>query len=243
MLELIFKNSGRTLSDVLSDDDRFTDLYASALYSKAKSCSLSDEVILEELENVICYGTQAMCVDEETWYKLFGNLLGTISEYDNVVDYYYPLASFIHKYDCSLIHKPLFFDENRITCDRIEELYNVKNPSIDIVPYVKELVYATSDNEMINKFNMIINSGVNVENALYELENVYYFSSVPTDLSEELWNSLFSTLMNTVDEDEKVCTIYYDLACYVHSLFCDLGHIRNEYGKTECVEQSLVLKK
>lgn len=239
----LFNKSNNDINTILNISDRNSDLYASALYAKARSYSLSDDVILRELENIICYGTQATCVDEVTWYELFGNLVGTISEYENVVDYYYPLASYIHRFSCSLDHESLFFDENRIVCDDILRMYEEKNPTIDYVSYVKEMIFASSDNNLIGKFNKIVNSNGDVESAIYELDSVYYLSMFPTDLSEELWNQLFSNLMSTINPDENVCSVYYDLAYYVHELFCDLEHTMNSDGKYECVDEIIALKK
>lgn len=242
-LSSVFGEANSNIDTILNISDRNSEIYAGALYAKAKSYGLSDEIILRELENVICFGTQAMCIDEETWMELFGNLVGTISIYDNVIDYYYPLASYVHRYSCTLEHEPLFFDENRVTCENIEKMYEEKNPTIDFVAYVSDLVLASNDESLINKFNKIVNSGVNVEEALYELDSVYYLSAYPTDLSEELWNQLFSNLMKTINTEENVCSVYYDLSYYVHSLLCDLEHSINEDGKYECVDESITLKK
>lgn len=243
VLSKLFDESNNDINTILSVSDRNSDLYASALYAKAKSYSLSDDVILRELENIICFGTQATCVDEYTWYELFGNLVGTISEYDNVVDYYYPLASYIHRYSCTLSHEPLFFDENRIVCDEILRMYEEKNPTIDYVSYVKDMVYSSEDNNLIDKLNRILSSNVDKESAIFELDSVYYLSMFPTDLSEELWNQLFGNLMSTISSDENVCSVYYDLACYVHTLFCDLEHTISNDGIYECVDDFITLKK
>lgn len=243
VLSNLLEESGKDTENILSVSDRNSDLYASALYAKAKSYSLSDEVILSELENIICFGTQATCVDEVTWYELFGNLLGTISEYENVVDYYYPLAAYVHKYSCALEHSSIFFDENRIVCDEIERMYEEKNPSIDYVSYVKDMILASEDESLIDKFYRIVNSGTDVESAFYELDSIYYFSASATDLSEELSNQLFSNLISTLQPNENVYSIYYDLAYYIHSLFCDLEHTINQEGMYECVDDLFTLKK
>jgi hypothetical protein len=136
----IYGKSGLDYSEILLIEDRWCDLYSSGLYAKLKAFLLDDEVILNELENIICFGTQATCMSEEMWISSFGNLLNTISEYDNVVDYYYPLAAYVHKRNCDLKHEPLFFDDKRITCSNIEELLNRKVPVFDYKNYVVDMI-------------------------------------------------------------------------------------------------------
>ena len=92
---------------------------AGALYAKLKANFISDDIIRNELRNIIVCGSNATCVSEETWIALFGNLDRTISMYDNVVDYYYPLAKYVHLQECDLEHEPIFFDEFRINCSEI----------------------------------------------------------------------------------------------------------------------------
>ena len=238
-----FNSSNMSVEEILSTVNKGDSLYASALYTKLKNYFLTDDVILQELENVVCFGTQATCVSEDMWNNLFGNLLGTISEYDNVIDYYYPLALYIHLHSCELEHDKVFFDETRVTCTNLENLLNEKVPSFDYKSYIIEMV-ETSDSDILKvQLNTILNSGVDFDDAINELEYVYQFSMVPTDLSEELWNMLFGTLMKTIDENSNVCSEYYDLAYYVHSLWCDFEHNMNEYERYECNTTSLILEK
>ncbi len=242
-LMTLYEQNDESYEQIILEGDRNSDIYASALYAKLKSNSLDDSVIVSELENVICFGTQAMCVSEEVWYSSFGNLLGTITEFDNVVDYYYPLAKYLHLNSCNLEHNTLFFDEYRVTCSNLENMLNSKMPQIDYKSFIVEMVEASNDEKLIFQLNKIINSDVNFDDALNELENVYQCAQIPTDLSEELWLMLFGNLMKTINSDENVCDFYYDLACYVHLVLCELQHDVNEFGKYECVDYSLVLEK
>ena len=114
-LARVFKESGKSVDNILNNEDISSELYASALYNKLRICNIPDDVIRNELDNIIIYGSNATCMSEEQWNRLFGNLGNTISIYDNVVDYYYPLAKYVHLYNCDLEHSSLFFDEFRIT--------------------------------------------------------------------------------------------------------------------------------
>lgn len=239
----VYNESNVSFEDVLENIQREDELFSSALYAKLRYFGLTDDVILSELENIVCFGTQAACMSEEEWRVLFGNLDSTISMYDNVIDYYYPLASYVHRYECELEHEALFFDESRIICSDIEQMLNDKMPEFDYLAYIDEMVKASDNSILISKYLMIVNSGINMDVALSELENIYAVSVIPTGLSEELWNSLFGNLMKTVDDNENVCTFYYDLAYYIHGLWCDLEHRQNEYGTYQCFDEILMLKK
>ncbi len=241
-LERIFKESGRCVENILNVENKSSELYASALYQKLKNTGIADDVIRNELNNIIVYGSNATCVSEEVWLMLFGNLVDTISVYDNVVDYYYPLAKYVHLFSCDLEHNPLFFDEHRVTCKNIQELYDMYNQQVDIRDYFREMVYATQDVKLIEKFNKLLNSGIDLELLLCELENVYVLSMVPTGLSNESWEMLFGNLMQTVSCDENVCIYYYDLAFYVHELWCEFEHELNVFGKYTCDAYKLSLE-
>ncbi len=241
-LDKIYKESGLDVETILRTEDRSSTLYVAALYNKLKICSIPEEIIRTELSNIIIYGSNATCMSDREWNRLFGNLGSTVSMYDNVVDYYYPLAKYVHLYSCNLEHSPLFFDEYRIICKDIQDKYNVLNPEIDIRQYFTEMVNATNDNLLIEKFNRLLNSGIDLETLLCELENVYFYSQIPTGMDEEDWNLCFGNLEKTVDEYENVCMYYYDLAYYLHGLWCDFDHNLNEFGKYECDVYKLTLE-
>lgn len=237
-----YRSSGKKIEDILSNVSKDDSLYASALYARLKEFSLLDDVIKSELENIICFGTQATCVSEEKWNSLFGNLLGTVGEYDNVIDYYYPLASYVHRYSCDLEHEPIFFDEARITCSNIVAMYNEKNPQIDYRKYFTEMIYATDDMQLISKFKRIEKLD-SFDEAINELESIYQFASVYEMLDNSLKEGLFVILPNTINSDEDLFDTYYELAYYFHSLWCDLEHTMDLNGRYECVDYSLTLEK
>lgn len=220
----LYNVSGLEYDEILLLEDRNTELYASALYFKLKDSSINDDVILNELENIICFGTQATCVSEEMWVASFGNLLKTISEYDNVIDYYYPLASYVHRRYCDLQHESLFFDESRISCSKIEELLDKKIPKFDYETYIVDMVDASGNVKIIKQMNMILNSGIDFDTILNELENVYQFANVSIDYTDDVYYSLFGNLKMISSSEVDVCAEYYELACYVHSLLCDLSY-------------------
>lgn len=242
VLERVFSESGRTVESILSTEDISSELYVSALYTKLKLCNIPSDIIKCELNNIIIYGSNATCMSDKDWHRLFGNLGNTISIYDNVVDYYYPLAKYIHLKECELEHSPLFFDEFRITCNKIEELYNVYNPQIDIRDYFTEMVNLSNDIKLINQFNNLLNSGIDLDVLLCELENVYALSMVPTGLTDEEWLMCFGNLVKTVSLSENVCIYYYDLAFYIHQLWCDFEHELNQFGMYTCDAYNLMLE-
>lgn len=241
-LDRLFNESGKSVESILSTGDINDELYVSALYRKLKLCNITDDVIRKELENIIIYGSNATCMDEDSWNLLFGNLDSTISIYDNVVDYYYPLAKYVHLYSCELEHSPLFFDEFRVTCSSIKELYDIYNPQIDIREYFTDMISLSNNNELISKFYILMNSGIDIETILCELENVYALSMIPTGLSENDWLMLFGNLMKTIPEDENACIYYYDLAYYIHQLWCDFDHELNVFGRYTCDAYNLTLE-
>jgi hypothetical protein len=238
----IYGKSGLDYSEILLIEDRWCDLYSSGLYAKLKAFLLDDEVILNELENIICFGTQATCMSEEMWISSFGNLLNTISEYDNVVDYYYPLAAYVHKRNCDLKHEPLFFDDKRITCSNIEELLNRKVPVFDYKNYVVDMIKNSGQDKLIEQLDTILNSDIDFDVILNELENVFQLTDVSISFSEEYKEILFGNLLKISSNKSDIFTEYYDLACYVHFLWCDFEHSINESGKYEC-EYPLILEK
>lgn len=241
-LERVFNESGKNVGYILNTEDKSSELFASALYKKLKLCNISDDIIRTELDNIIVYGSNATCMSEEAWNRLFGNLGSTISIYDNVVDYYYPLAKYVHLYACDLEHSPLYFDDFRITCNNIKELYDIYNPQIDIRDYFTQMVGLSSNIKLINQFDVLLNSGIDLDTLLCELENVYLLSMVPTGLEEDEWLMAFGNLMKTVPRTENVCLYYYDLAYYVHQLWCDFDHELNEFGMYTCDAYSLTLE-
>lgn len=148
---------------------------------------------------------------------LFGNLLSTISEYDNVMDYYYPLAIYVHESECNLEHS---LDDlgDRVMCSSLQESNEEMMAHLDNINYVVSNIYASEDEEAIKLLDRIIGSDANFYEALDELEMVYELTLNPTDFDNQTWNALFKNLLMTVAEDENVCEVYYYLANRIHNL-------------------------
>lgn len=232
-LQQIYLSSNRNFNEILGTEDKKSEVYASALYVKLKSAGLSDEIIRTEIDNILTFSLTFTDTDEETWVSLFGNLLGTISEYDNVMDYYYPLAIYTHKNECDLEHTCHEFDENRVTCANLEEMAKNAFTEIPYTDYVIEMIMA-ADEGIISQYNRIINAGVNFDDALIELNNIYVLSQTPMCIDEDVWNELFKNLLTTVGEYDNVFEVYGDLAYYIHLLSCDFPHYTDECGVNVC---------
>lgn len=237
----IFNASGCSIDEILGDCDINTELYASALYMKLKSYNIPDDIIKAELENIMLLGYSYTDIDEKQWKTMFNQLLNTISNRDNVLDYYYPLAKYIHYNECSLEHKSEYND-GRITCDSLQEKFNKNFCNVSYLEYVTDMVNASDDLELINSLNRIINSESDKEACLYELENIYQISLVPMCVSEDVWNSYFKNLLKTVSCYENVCEVYYKLACFVHMLNCDYEHSISEFDTIQCESNKYLLK-
>ena len=237
----IYIASGKSLEEVLNINDVNSELYISGLYVKLKSAGISDDVIKRELNNIMMFGYSYTDTTEEVWLNMFGNIISTVSYEQNIMDYYYPLAKYIHLKECELEHKSEYGD-GRITCNTLQDEYNNNFHEITYLEYVTDMVYATEDVVLTESLQRIINSNVDGEACLYELETVYTMARIPMCVPEELWNNQFKNLLQTVSNEENVCEVYYKLACYIHMLLCDYEHSITEFGTVECETNQLVLK-
>lgn len=233
-LQQIYLSSNKEVNEILESENKKSELYASALYMKLKSAGLSDDLIKEELNNILSYSLTFTDMDDEMWISLFGNMLGTIDKYENVMDYYYPLAICVHKSECDLVHTGHEFDEARLTCTALEEINANAFSDISYDSYVIEMIMASSDEEIISQYNRIINGGVDFNEALVELDSIYVLSQVPMCIDEDVWNETFKHLLTTVGEYDNVFEVYGDLAYYIHLLGCDLEHYTDEFGVNVC---------
>lgn len=240
LLEL-YKNSGLNYEDILGVCDRSDALYASALYQKLINSGLSQEEIEEQLNNVITMGCIFIDVDEFTWYNLFGKLQATLTEFDNPLDYYYPLAKYVHLATCKDEHKECYEDQERIYCDTIDKNLQTMNDGILLENYVLRELYYSQEPNVVQQVNRIYDNNLTLSDVFEELDRIYLLSMYPTDFDEETWKVLFDKLLTTVDERENVCSVYYDLACYIHMLTCDNDHTLNDFGTYECEPYRLKL--
>ena len=237
----IYIASGMNLDEILNTCDVNSELYISGLYVKLKNAGIPDDIIKKELHNIMMCGYSYTDTTEEVWLSMFGNILPTVSWEYNIMDYYYPLAKYIHFKECELEHISEYGD-GRVTCNTLQEEFNNNFYEITYLDYVTDMVNTTDDVELITSLQRIINSNVDSEACLYELETIYEMAKIPMCVPEDLWNNQFRNLLQTVSNEENVCEIYYKLACYVHMLHCDYEHNITEFGTIECDVKELVLK-
>ena len=81
----------------------------------------------------------------------------------------------------------------------------------------------------------------NIKDGLEELNNLYTFATIPTELDEETWNNLFGNLNSTLKDGEVLYDLYYDLALYFHETYCKYDHYYNECEVVTCDEVKLML--
>lgn len=233
-LDKMYESAGKDFNELLSIEDKFSELYASGLYAKLKSVGLSDEVIREEIDNILAFSLTFTDMDDQTWLRLFGNMESTISEYDNVIDYYYPLAIYVHKNECELSHTAHEFDEERMTCATLEEMAENAITMLPSIDYVIEMIKASEDEQVISEYKRIEAAGLDFNAVLGELNNMYILSQTPMCIDDEVYKELFSNLLTTVGEYDNVFVVYGELANYVHALNCDYEHSVDEYGVNVC---------
>lgn len=230
LLEEYYK-SGKTIDEILSKEDENSVLYSSALYVKLREFGLSDETIKEELFNVVTFGL--VHPYEDGWKNdlLVENLNKSLNYTTDAIIYYYPLAAYVHLFDCRLVHTK---EAERISCDTIQKDLMVMNEDILFYNYVVENVLALDDQDSIKiALNRILNSKEDKKECLKELENIYKLAIIPRCATEEEWNSIIH-LRGTLEEMENPFEVYYDLACFAHTLRCEEDHYQNEFGKLEC---------
>lgn len=233
-LQTIYETSGKTIEELLASENKMSEHYVAGLYAKLKSFDLSDEVIRTEIENILKMSLTFTDIDEETWMRLFEKLETTINEYDNVIDYYYPLAIYVHTSECELTHNSCELDDSRITCATLEQMASSAFSDISYAEYVKDRIEASENQELIKEYQRINDAGIKLEDVLKELENIYELAQIPMCIDEDTWNELFKNLLTTVNEYDNVFQVYASLAKFVHELNCDYTHSINEYGANVC---------
>ena len=240
-LQRIYNSNEKSIEEILNTESVNSELYASALLMKLLNAGIPVEAIRNELNNVIVTGSVMIDVDNIIWDLLYGNLNSTLSLDTNVVEYYYPLAKYVHLYECKLEHEDLWEAPGRIACDKIDKDLMTMNDGLLFENYVLNDIYMNQIEKYTVPMDRILYSGIDVDKAFQELENIYIMAMYPRCCDEEEWYSLFGTLLKTVKEDENVCVYYYDLACYIHELKCENEHYINECGQLECEEYRLKL--
>ena len=159
---------------------------ASDLYIRLSEAGISDKTILIELENMMILGNSFTDFNPLSWHYLFGNLNSTISPYENVYDVYYPLARVVHTYSCELNHTVSEFD--RVNCDILEEMFWDSMSDIPFKKYLNDKVLETGNHVIIDAYHRLINSGISFDILIEELNNLYTYATIPTELDEDTWN-------------------------------------------------------
>ena len=115
------------------------------------------------------------------------------------------------------------------------------NDGILLENYVLNELYYSQEPSVVEQVNRIYSHNLTLSDVFEELDRIYLISMVPMCFEEDEWQMLFSKLLTTVNDRENVCTYYYDLALYIHTLVCDTDHTLNEFGTYECDEYKLKL--
>lgn len=201
-----------------------------SLYENIMKYNISNTEVQRELNNILMARMVATELSEQTWHIMFNNLMKTIPNNVNVIDYYYPLALYMHMKDCELVHCS---DGESLVCDGLyEEFSNYTVESFQ--DYVVRRVNEMNINSMKDALYRLLGYGYSIEDVRPELERVYKFCTIPMCIDEEVWVMSFTKLLDTVNEYENVCEVYYDLANFIHQIECDYEHYINEFGMTEC---------
>ena len=201
------------------------------LYNQIMSSNYPLDDIDRELNNILLVKLANMNVTENDKNVLFHTLSMIVDDGVNVIDYFYPLAKYVHLQNCNQEHMINNFAE--VECDSLnKDMSCIKLESFS--EYVTRRAYKTGSRSLIEAVDRINNSDYTLEECLKDLDAVYTVCVIPTDLSEELWQSLFSKLLTTTNEFENVCSVYYDLATFIHRINCEYTHDVNVFGAVEC---------
>lgn len=208
------------------------DLYDQLLVS---GCDMND--VHRELQNVLLVKLTGTKVMSEERIVLFNTLGKTVPLDVDVVDYYYPLARYVHLKSCSQIHSEV---DGNVTCDTLVDMSNSFKVGT-FSQYITNKVYESGSITLRDAIERINASDYSLEECLVELDAIYNVCTVPTDMSDELWNQLFGRLLTVTGEYENVCFVFYDLAVLVHKSVCYFPHYVNEFGATECDQMTYKL--
>lgn len=212
-------------------DEVFFYKHITELYENLISHNIAITEIDRELNNVLLVRLGATDLSEQTWHIMFNNLMKTVPNDVNVVEYYYPLAVYRHISNCELEHTSGF--DGEVSCTDILEAYN--NYEIETFEnYVIRRVNEMEINSIKDALYRILGYGYTLNDVKDELDTIYKFCTVPMGVDKDVWFSSFGKLLETVNEFENVCQVYYDLAKFIHQIECDYEHYINEFGMTEC---------
>lgn len=206
-------------------------LFASALLKKLESNGVSRQEIIRELNNIMYLRLFPTDFDDETWNELFGKLCGTVDEFTNVTDYYYPLANTVHLYSCGDKHEVI---DDTTSCDSLQKELADFLSDISYQNFIYDALVECGNSELLSKYEKLISTGVNMEFYLCELDNLFVLSANPTDFDDDTWDKLFGNLNKTLGDTESLFEEYYELARFIHLLSCTFEHHDQEFGSTSC---------
>lgn len=191
-------------------------------------CNLTD--VNRELNNILLVKLAGIPVTAQERLVLFNTLGRTIPLDVDVVEFYYPLAKYVHLQGCKdIVHS----SEDNMACGELSDKLNSFSV-MSFEDYIASKVYESGSITLRDAYERIKASDYTLEDVLIELDAIYNLCAIPTDMDEETWNKLFGRLLTTVCEYDNVCFVYYDLALLVHKSVCGYKHITNEFGATEC---------
>ena len=200
-------------------------------------CNLQD--VNRELSNVLLVRLAGIKVNAEERLVLFNTLGKTVPLDVDVAEFYYPLAKYVHLKNC---HEIIHGDENgNIVCDDLNNKAQVFT-MMDFEEYISKKVAESGSINLNDAYGRIKAYGYSLDEVLIELDAIYNVCSIPTDFGEDTWNLLFGRLLNTTNEFENVCYVYYDLAVLVHEAVCREEHYVNMFGATECESMTFKLE-
>ena len=216
--------------DIKYDEDQTSMKHIRKLYNYVRKYPIKIDSLLEELENILM--AKQVSLSEFDYYKntLFNHLSWIYPEEEGLVDFYYPLAKYMHEQYCSLEHTE---EDVIFYCPSIDERIDRLNETTLLNGVLVEEVEASDDEELKSELNRILRSN-RYDECLTELEDLYLLSMVPQCLEEEDIAEIFPALLETVGERENIFEVYYDLAVYRHMMKCDEEHTLNEFGRYEC---------
>ena len=192
-------------------------------------CNLED--VNRELGNVLLVKLSGIKINAEERIVLFNTLGKTIPLDVDVVEFFYPLARYVHLKNC---HEIVHGDEDgNVLCEDLKNKTQAFT-MINFEEYIAKKVSESGSISLNDAYGRIKAYGYSLDEVLVELDAIYNVCSIPTDFGEDTWNLLFGRLLKTTTEFENVCYVYYDLAVLVHEAVCRDKHYVNMFGATEC---------
>lgn len=217
---------------IKNDEDQTSMEHVNKLYNYVKKYPIKIDELLEELENVLM--AKQVSLSEFDYYKLtlFDRLSWIYPEREGLVDFYYPLAKYMHEQYCTHEHTE---EDGILHCPSIDERIDRLNETTLLNGYFVEEIEASQDPVLLGELNKLyICHNIDLDECLNELDAMYYLAMYPGCMDEEEYQEIFSELDKTVGPRQNIFEEYYNLAAFRHMLTCDEEHYTNEFGSIEC---------